>query len=62
MEDPSEMGADWRDIAIDGLYLAADLGMIGGGSNREKHTPKYVRERKNTQKKNGPNNGPQMTM
>ena len=36
--------------------------MIGGGSNREKHTPKYVRERKNTQKKNGPNNGPQMTM
>lgn len=62
VENPAQMGADWRDIAIDGLYLAADLGMISGGGNREKHTPKYIPERKNTQKKNGPNNGPQMTM
>ena len=53
MEDPSEMGIDWSNTAVDGLYLAADLAMIVEDSQDE-HTPKYVHERKHGQKKKKP--------
>ncbi|MGN0494576.1 MAG: relaxase/mobilization nuclease domain-containing protein [Acutalibacteraceae bacterium] len=50
LETQAEMGGDWLDIAANSLYLAADLAMIGGTDN-DKHNPKYVRERKRGQKK-----------
>ena len=50
LETQAEMGGDWIDIAANSLYLAADLAMIGGTDN-DKHNPKYVRERKRGQKK-----------
>lgn len=50
VETQAEMGDDWLDIAANSLYLAADLAMIGGNDN-DKHSPKYVRERKHRQKK-----------
>lgn len=50
MESQTEMGCDWSDIAVNGLYLAADLAMIGSADN-DKQKPKYVRERKHGQKK-----------
>ena len=53
MEDPSEMGIDWSDTSVDGLYLAADLAMIVE-DNQDEHTPKYVHERKRGQKKKKP--------
>lgn len=43
-------GGGWSDIAVNGLYLAADLAMIGSTDNEE-FKPKYVRERKYGQKK-----------
>ena len=46
------MDADWRDIAVDSLYLAADLAMIAGGDERRKPEKKRtIRERKRGQKK-----------
>lgn len=50
VEAEAEMGGGWSDIAVNGLYLAADLAMIGGMDN-DKPKPKYVRERKHGQKK-----------
>ncbi|GEM_PF-6609068 len=50
METQTEMGGGWSDIAVNSLYLAADLAMIGGMDN-EKSKPKYVHERKHGQKK-----------
>ena len=50
LEAQAEMGGDWIDIAANSLYLAADLAMTGGTDN-DKHNPKYVRERKRGQKK-----------
>jgi hypothetical protein len=49
----AEIGSDWRDIAVNGLYLATDLRIIGRDDNREKHTPKYIRERKKHAKRTG---------
>lgn len=50
METQTEMGGGWSDIAVNSLYLATDLAMIGGSDN-DKPKPKYVRERKHGQKK-----------
>ena len=50
VEAETEMGGGWSDIAVNSLYLAADLAMIGGRDN-DKSKPKYVRERKHGQKK-----------
>lgn len=50
VESQSEMGSGWSDIAVNSLYLAADLALIGGTDN-DKPKPKYVRERKHGQKK-----------
>lgn len=50
VEAETEMGGGWSDIAVNGLYLAADLAMIGGTDN-EKSKPKFVREQKHGQKK-----------
>lgn len=50
VEAEIEMGGGWSDIAVNSLYLAADLAMIGGTDN-DKPKPKYVRERKHGQKK-----------
>lgn len=52
VEAQTEMGSGWGDIAIDALYLAADITMIGETDNNEKQKPKFVRERKRGQKKN----------
>ena len=56
MEAQTEMGSGWGDIAIDALYLAADITMIGETDNNDKHKPKFVRERKRGQKKQQKNN------
>ena len=50
VEAQTEMDIDWSDIAVNSLYLAADLAMIEGTDN-DKARPKYVRERKHGQKK-----------
>lgn len=50
VEAETEMSCGWSDIAVNGLYLAANLAMIGG-TDHEKSKPKYIRERKNGQKK-----------
>lgn len=51
-EVQAEMDSDWGDIAVNTAYLAADLAMIGGGRNETKSEKrKFVRERKNGQKK-----------
>lgn len=51
VETQTEMGSGWGDIAVDALYLAADITMIGETDNNEKQKPKFVRERKRGQKK-----------
>ncbi len=52
LETEGQVGGGWLDITANGLYLAADIAMIGGGSNDEKpNKKKTVRERKNGQKK-----------
>jgi len=56
METQTEMGSGWSDIAIDALYLAADITMIGETDNNDKQKPKFVRERKRGQKKQQNNN------
>ena len=52
VEAQTEMGSGWGDIAIDALYLAADITMIGETDNNDKQKTKVVRERKRGQKKN----------
>lgn len=56
VEAQTEMGSGWGDIAVDALYLAADITMIGETDNNDKHKPKFVRERKRGQKKQQNNN------
>ena len=51
VEAQAEMGSSWGDIAVDALYLAADIAMIGEPDNNEKQKPKVVHERKRGQKK-----------
>ena len=51
MEAQTEMGSGWGGIAVDALYLAADITTIGETDNDNKEKPKIVRERKNGQKK-----------
>lgn len=67
LETQAEMDFGWSNIAVNAAYLAADLAMISGGGNDEKHNPKYIRERKNRQKKrqvqdSQDDGGMQMTM
>lgn len=50
VETQTEMGGGWGDIAVNTAYLAVNLAVIGGTDN-EKHNPKYIRERKHGQKK-----------
>lgn len=57
VEAPAEMDRDWSDIAIDGLYLAADLAMIGETDDEDSQKSKNVRERRNGQKKNDRQSG-----
>jgi len=52
METQAEMGGGWGDIAVNALYLTADIAMIGETDNDDKQKPKVVRERKRGQKKN----------
>lgn len=52
METQTEMGGTWSDIAVNALYLTADIAMIGETDNDDKQKPKFVRERKRGQKKN----------
>lgn len=62
VEAQTEMGGGWGDIAIDALYLAADITMIGETDNNDKHKPKFVRERKRGQKKQQNNNSNEMQL
>ncbi len=55
-EAQAEMGSGWGDIAVDALYLAADITMIGEKDSNDKQKPKFVRERKRGQKKQQNNN------
>ena len=50
LEEQGEMGTDWGNLAVSGLYLAADLAMIGE-TDKEGGKKKYVKERKNKHKK-----------
>lgn len=51
-ETQTEMDSDWGSIAVNTAYFAADLAMIGGGENDTKPEKKrFVRERKQWQKK-----------
>lgn len=52
VEAQAEMGSCWGGIAVDALYLAADITTIGESNDDKKQKPKIVRERKNGQKKN----------
>lgn len=61
------MGGGWSNIAVDVLYLAADIAMTGETDNNDKAKPKVVRERKHGQKKkqiqdNHDDGGMQMNM
>lgn len=56
VEAQTEMGSGWGNIAIDALYLAADITMIGETDNNDKQKTKFVRERKRGQKKQQNNN------
>lgn len=51
VEAQAEMGGGWSNIAVDVLYLAADIAMTETDNN-DKTKPKVVRERKHGQKKN----------
>ena len=51
LEEQGEMGTDWGNFAVSGLYLAADLAMIGETNSKEGGKKKYVKERKNKHKK-----------
>ena len=50
LEEQGEMDTDWSNLAVSGLYLAADLAMIGK-TDKEGGKKKYVKERKNKHKK-----------
>ncbi len=62
MEAQTEMGSGWGNIAVDALYLAADIAMIGETDNNDKQKPKFVRERKREQKKQQNNNSNEMQL
>ena len=67
VEAQAEMGGGWSNIAVDVLYLAADIAMTGETDNNDKTKPKVVRERKHGQKKkqiqdNHDDGGMQMNM
>lgn len=62
VEAQTEMGSGWGDIAVDALYLAADITMIGETDNNDKQKPKFVRERKRGQKKQQNNNSNEMQL
>lgn len=51
VEAQAEMGSGWGDIAVNALYLAADITTIGETNDDNKQKSKIVRERKNGQKK-----------
>lgn len=51
VENQAEMGADWSDIAVNGLYLATDLIALSGGKKEDDNKPSYVRERRRGEKK-----------
>ena len=51
VETQTEMVSGWSNIAVDVLYLAADIAMIGEPDNNDKQKPKVVCERKRGQKK-----------
>jgi hypothetical protein len=50
LEEQGKMGTDWGSLAVSGLYLAADLAMIGE-TDKEGGKKKYVKERKNKRNK-----------
>ena len=58
----AEMGSGWGDIAVDALYLAANITMIGETDNNDKQYPKFVRERKRGQKKQQNNDSNEMQL
>ena len=62
VEAQAEMGSGWCDIAVDALYFAADITMIGETDNNDKHKPKFVRERKRGQKKQQNNDSDEMQL
>ena len=62
METQTEMGGGWGNIAIDALYLAADITMMGETDNNDKQKPKFVREHKRGQKKQQNNNSNEMQL
>ena len=62
VEAQTEMGSGWGDIAVDALYLAADITMIGETDNNDKQKPKVVRERKRGQKKQQNNDSNEMQL
>ena len=62
VETQTEMGSGWGDIAVDALYLAADITMIGETDNNDKHKAKFVRERKRGQKKQQNNDSNEMQL
>ena len=62
VETQTEMGGGWGDIAVDALYLAADITMIGETDNNDKPKPKVVRERKRGQKKQQNNDSNEMQL
>jgi len=62
VEAQAEMGSGWGDIAVDALYFAADITMIGETDNNDKHKPKFVRERKRRQKNQQNNNRNEMQL
>lgn len=51
MEVQAEMGSGWGDIAVNALYLAADITTIGETDNDNKQKLKIVRERKTDKRK-----------
>lgn len=51
VEIKTEMGGGRSNITVNALYLSADIAMIGETDNNDKQKPKFVRERKNGQKK-----------
>ncbi|MBR4435656.1 MAG: relaxase/mobilization nuclease domain-containing protein [Clostridia bacterium] len=65
VENQTEMGADWRDIAVDGMYLAADLIAVSRGKDEEDDKSRYIRERgrgRRKKREHRSDNDPKLTM
>lgn len=65
VENQAEMGADWSDIAVNGMYLATDLIALSGGKNEDDNKSSYVRERRRGRRKkreHRQDNDPKLTM